>query len=202
MTSDNTSSLKKSRLKLIAVFTMFFGPLIAAVVWYYVFGAAYAPRSGTNNAPLVQPPVPLAAFANVRLDGSRIGLADLQGHWTVVHRLQQNCGAPCEAVLYNTRQTRLALGKDSVRIRRILLGQDVVQMESVAEQHPDMQLVLRVPGGLGSQVSTVAEANGASADDAVLVDPLGNVMMLIPAGLDPSKLLKDLKKLMKLSKVG
>ena len=75
-------------------------------------------------------------------------------------------------------------------------------MGEVALEHPDMDLVLRGTGGLGDQLAPVVADNGAGPDDALLVDPLGNVMMLIPASLDPSDLLKDLKKLMKLSKVG
>ena len=43
---------------------------------------------------------------------------------------------------------------------------------------------------------------GFTQDDALLVDPLGNVMMAIPLQLDPGKLLKDLKKLLKLSRIG
>ncbi len=202
MTATDAPSVKRSRLKLIAVFAIFFGPLILAVVWYYGLGAIYAPRSGTNNAPLIQPPVPLSNFTNLQLDGNQITVDDLKGHWTVVHRMEQECGESCETALYNTRQTRIALGRDANRVRRILLGQDVRQMESVAEQHPDLHLVLRIDGGLGSQLIPVADANDALKDDAMLVDPLGNVMMVIPAALDPSKLLKDLKKLMKLSKVG
>ena len=191
-----------SRLKLVAVFVMFFGPLIFALVWYYGMGAAFAPRSGTNHAPLVAPPVVLEAFTNPRPDGSLVGLDDLQGHWTVVHRLDGNCGEACRTSLYNTRQTRLALGRNTERVRRILLGTDAGMMGEAALEHPDMDLVLRGVGGLGDQLAPVAADNGAGPDDALLVDPLGNVMMLIPASLDPSDLLKDLKKLMKLSKVG
>ena len=38
--------------------------------------------------------------------------------------------------------------------------------------------------------------------DAVLIDPLGNLMMVVPLDLDPRLLLKDLKKLLKLSRIG
>ena len=60
----------------------------------------------------------------------------------------------------------------------------------------------RVNAGLDDQLKPIVQLLQAAPDDAFLVDPLGNVMMLIPGTLDPSDLLKDLKKLMKLSKVG
>ena len=202
MNAGRTPKPSLSRLKLVAVFVMFFGPLIFAVVWYYGLGAVLAPRSGTNHAPLVAPPVVLEAFTNPRPDGSLVGLDDLKGHWTVVHRLEGACGEACGTSLYNTRQTRLALGRDTGRVRRVLLGGDAALMGEAAREHPDMDLVLRGDGGLDDQLAPVAEDHGAGPDDALLVDPLGNVMMLIPAAMDPSDLLKDLKKLMKLSRVG
>lgn len=202
MSAGRTPTLSGSRIRLVAVFIMFFGPVILAVVWYYGLGAAYAPRGGANHAPLVAPPVPLEAFANPVPDGGEVGLDSLQGHWTVVHRLGETCGEDCGTSLYNTRQTRMALGKDSHRVRRVLLGRDAEKMRQVAAEHPDLDLLLRRAGGLGDQLAPVAEDQGAGPDDALLVDPLGNVMMLIPASLDPSDLLKDLKKLLKLSRVG
>ncbi len=189
-------------MKLVLVFALFFGPLMFALVWYYGLSAMHAPRSATNHAPLIAPPVVLTSFSNPRTDGRLLELDGLKGHWTIVHRLDGVCGVSCQTSLYNTRQTRLALGKDAGRIHRILLGWNVDALQEATQDHPDMSLVLRSKQGLGEQVVPVATQNGAGPDDALLVDPLGNVMMLIPASLAPSELLKDLKKLMKLSKVG
>jgi hypothetical protein len=203
MTSRDTPNIIRSRLKLLAIFALFFGPLIFAMIWYYGLDAAYAPSGGTNHAPLVAPVVPLKAFSNPRIDGEGdIDLGALERHWTVIHRLDGPCGPGCETALYNTRQTRLALGKDIKRIRRLLLGDDAALMRQAAREHPDLELVQRVAGGLAEQIGPVLRDQQAAPDDALLVDPLGNVMMLIPASIDPSDLLKDLKKLMKLSKVG
>ncbi len=192
----------RSRLKLILVFALFFGPLFVAVVWYHGLGAVYAPRSSVNHAPLITPPAALADFRNLRLDGSLLEMDGLRGYWTVVHRLERACGSDCEVSLYNTRQTRLALGKDATRVRRILLGDDQGLMTAAVQAHPDMEIVLRGEGGLEEQVIPVASEMNAGPDDALLIDPLGNVMMLIPVTINPSDLLKDLKKLMKLSQVG
>jgi cytochrome oxidase Cu insertion factor (SCO1/SenC/PrrC family) len=195
-------SIRHSRKKLLIVFGLFFGPLIIALIWYYGLGAAFLQRAATNHAPLVQPVVTLQPFTNLLLDQTQINLDRLQGKWTVLHRLGNTCGESCENALYNTRQTRLALGRDSNRVQRFLLGRNVNLLETAGAEHADLGLILRINGGLDSQLTPVIESMAMGQDDALLVDPLGNVMMVIPADLNPSYLLKDLKKLLKLSKIG
>jgi len=199
---NQDAAISRSRLKLLIVFTLFLGPLIIAVVWYYGFGAVFAPKSAVNNAPLVQPAVPLDPFTNLRLDGEQVNLENLSGRWTMVHRLGSECDDGCVLSLYNTRQTRLALGKDSNRVQRFLLGSDVALMESIAANHADLGLLLNVAGGLNSQLEPIVDSEHIGPHDALLIDPLGNVMMSVPTDLNPSLLLKDLKKLLRLSKIG
>jgi cytochrome oxidase Cu insertion factor (SCO1/SenC/PrrC family) len=203
MTAPDAPSVTRSRIKLIAVFALFFGPLFLAVIWYYGLGAAYAPRGGTNHAPLVTPAQPLAAFSNPGINGGNgLDREALQDHWTIIHRIEERCEAACKTSLYNTRQTRLALGKDLSRIHRVLVVSDIGSAPQIQTEHPDLLIVRRVNAGLDDQLKPIVQLLQAAPDDAFLVDPLGNVMMLIPGTLDPSDLLKDLKKLMKLSKVG
>ncbi len=195
-------AIKRSRIKLLIVFGLFLGPLFFALIWYYGLGAVFLPRAATNHAPLVQPVVILQPFTNLQLDQTEIDLSTLKGKWTVVHRLGVRCGEACEKSLYNTRQTRLALGKDANRVQRFVLGSSVNQLEIVGADHADLGLMLRITGGLETQLMPLVESMSLEQDDALLVDPLGNVMMVIPFDLNPSHLLKDLKKLLKLSKIG
>jgi len=49
------------------------------------------------------------------------------------------------------------------------------------------------------------EVDGIPMQDAkrvYIIDPLGNLMMYYPPGADPGGMLKDLKKLLKYSKIG
>ena len=203
MTASDAPSVTRSRLKLVAVFALFFGPLFLAVIWYYGLGAVYAPRGATNHAPLVTPPVPLTTFSNPGVAGGNGLTRDaLLDHWTIIHRIEERCAEACETSLYNTRQTRLALGKDLGRIHRILVVSDSGPVTQIQAGHPDLQILRRADSGLDNQLIPIVQSLKASPDDAFLVDPLGNDMMLIPSSLDPSDLLKDLKQLMKLSKVG
>ncbi|MBX2867228.1 MAG: hypothetical protein KTR18_01025 [Acidiferrobacterales bacterium] len=198
----SASDIKRSRFKFLAVLGFFFVPFFLAIVGYFFFPHLLYSGGRVNNAPLVEPVVTLEPFTNLQLNQQQLTLESLQKKWTVVHRLDQQCDESCEVSLYNTRQIRIALGKDTNRVQRVLLGSDVGLLEAAGNDHPDIKLVLRISEGLDSQLSTIVAREKLGPNDALLIDPLGNVMMAIPSDLNPTKLLKDLKKLLKLSKIG
>ena len=194
--------MNRGRLKLALIFAAFLGPLLAAFAWYYG-GDAPATRATTNHAPLLAPPLALRGFANPAADGAlAFDLDALKRRWTVVHLLPESCAAECRAALYNTRQARLALGRDAPRVRRVFIAAGRAQLASLAAAHPDATRLLRAAGGLENQLIRLRRCRNLNPADALLIDPLGNVMLVIPATLDPRLLLKDLKRLLKLSRVG
>ena len=214
--------MNRGRLKLVIIFAAFLGPLLAAFIAYYGMdglgglgglGGPPTPRVGTNHAPLLSPMIPLQPFSNATVDAhananARITFASLKQHWSVIHTLAEHCQQSCEQSLYHTRQTRLALGKDANRVQRILLSPNRALLNRLATAHPDAIRVLvhaagdESPHGLENQLRHIIRQHNLGADDALLVDPLGNLMMIIPASLDPGRLLKDLKHLLKVSRIG
>ncbi|MDD9810783.1 MAG: hypothetical protein OXU71_03575 [Gammaproteobacteria bacterium] len=203
--------MNRGRLKLALIFAAFLGPLLAAFAWYYGGGDAAATRATTNHAPLLAPPLALRGFANPAADDgdgaqfaqfAQFDLDALKRRWTVVHLLPESCAAGCRAALYNTRQARLALGRDAPRVRRVFIAAGRAQLASLAAAHPDATRLLRAANGIENQLIPLRRRRNLNPADALLIDPLGNVMLVIPATLDPRLLLKDLKKLLKLSRVG
>jgi cytochrome oxidase Cu insertion factor (SCO1/SenC/PrrC family) len=191
-----------SRVKLVLVLFIFIGPVVAAFFWYYGLGERYFPKTSVNNAPLVVPVVVLDEFSNPQPDGSPFSLDTLRGHWSLVHTLAGQCGEACVLILYNTRQSRLALGKDAHRVQRVLLSSSESLLQQLQDDHPDAVLLQTDENGLENQLAPVLEAQQASPDDVLVVDPLGNVMMRIPPDMDPGLILKDLKRLLKVSRIG
>ena len=153
-------SIKNSRIKLLAVIGLFILPLIFAFIWYYGLGAAWVAGGATNHAPLIQPIVPLQAFANPKLDNTEINLESLQRRWTIVHRLGNQCQQSCQKSLYNTRQTRKALGRNSIRVQRIVVGSDITILEQVKTDHADVVQILRAPDGLDAQLVQIVTDYG------------------------------------------
>ena len=192
----------RGRLKLLLVLGLFIGPLLVAFLWYYGLGGVLAPSGKTNHGNLVQPVVSLKDFEDHLSDSSPFTLDGLKHKWTIVHVASVTCGEDCQRSLYNTRQTRVAVGKDANRIQRILLLDDDTSADEIKENHVDMKIITLQSSKLMEQLAPVVKSMNAGPHDALIVDPLGNVMMVIPLELDPRLLLKDLKKLLKLSRVG
>ena len=202
MNTPTKTRLTRSRLQLLLVLSCFFAPLVVAITGYYGFEAPLAPVKQTNNAVLISPVSVLRDFSQPDIDGQRLDLDSLRRRWTIVHRLGGQCAQRCRTALYNTRQARLALGKDAHRVQRLILSPNATLLTELAAEQPDSKRALLLDNGLGQQLESIFRQHGMTADDAVLVDPLGNVMLSIPQHLNPSLLIKDLKKLLKVSRIG
>jgi hypothetical protein len=121
-------------------------------------------------------------------------LAPLRGKWVLVTADDAACSPACERKLYIVRQVRKAQGKEMERLDRLWLLTDAGK--------PRAELVAALDGGhIASADAELLKALPNTAD-IYLVDPLGNLMMRFPAEADPSKMIKDLQRLLKYSSFG
>jgi len=120
-------------------------------------------------------------------------IAPLKGKWVLVTFDAAACDAACERKLYVVRQVRRAQGKEMDRMERLWVVTDAGK--------PRVEVLAAIEG---SRVSTDAALAKGFPDTAgiYLVDPLGNLMMRFPADPDPSKMIKDLQRLLKYSGAG
>jgi hypothetical protein len=146
----------------------------------YLYG--WAPGATANYGELI-PPRPLSAAP----------LAALRGKWVLVSFDAAACDAYCERKLYFMRQVRRAQGKDFERVERLWVITDAGT--------PRAEVLAAIEGTrLGS---LAAEGFPGNAPDHIyLVDPLGNLMLRFPRDPDPSKMIKDLQRLLKYSRIG
>jgi hypothetical protein len=128
----------------------------------------------------------------------------LEGKWTLLYFGPGSCPASCRTGLYDTRQVRAALGKDSERVQRVFLAEgDLGAMPLTKADHPDLAIV-RATEEAAPLIALLrqAQAGGAADDRIYLIDPLGNLMMWYAADAAPKGMLEDLKRLLGLSHVG
>jgi hypothetical protein len=121
----------------------------------------------------------------------------LRGKWVLVSFDAAACDAYCEKKLYFMRQARTAAHKDAGRVERLWVLTDAGQ--------PRAALLAAIEGTrIVSSKDTAAAKDfpGNVADHIYVIDPLGNLMMRFPRDPDPSKLLKDLQRLLRLSQIG
>jgi cytochrome oxidase Cu insertion factor (SCO1/SenC/PrrC family) len=207
--SDNASSesiaAAVGRRKLIALMAIYAAPLIAAWLWLgYVRSNDGAGVS--VNGELIQPAVPLKAFELRDSNNEAWGLSGISEKWSMVYFADETCAEVCEQTLYNMRQVRLSTGRRMQRVQRVLVTPNVASMAETLSQASEGLVVV---GGEADAINNLKQqVNDAQAgmppcqDCVYLVDPFANVMMRFPPDLDPKKMLKDLKHLLKVSRIG
>ncbi len=200
--NSKSANVRNGRVKLLMVLGCFIGPLLVAFIWYYGLGGIGATSSLVNHAPLIEPVKTMTDFEQKDVQGQSLNLESLKRRWTIIHVLADGCPEDCQKALYNSRQMRAALGKDALRVQRFILSPNEALLTQIGVEHSDAIRALTIDPALGQQLQSIFSENVKSGYDAVLVDPLANAMMVIPVELNPSLLLKDMKKLLRLSKIG
>ena len=120
--------------------------------------------------------------------------------WNLIYRMPKNCSQMCSDEIYLIRQVNIALGKDMNRLERVIVLNQTISSSEVDD------LVIKYPKAIvvKNNSSTFINEINKITDRYVLLltDPLGNVILGYNEGFEGKKLLKDIKKLLKLSKIG
>ncbi len=115
---------------------------------------------------------------------------NLQGLWTLAYVTKQ-CDSICVKVLHDIKTVRILMNEDMLRIQCLLL------MTSKAKVQQIDVLV-----GYSSE-SLSRQFNQFSKNSLFLIDPLGNVMLYYNSKqLEVKRVIKDLKRLLKYSRIG
>ena len=183
------------RLKMLLVLAVCASPVVASYYTYFVV----RPSGSTAYSTLVQPAVPMPDVAARTLDGKTQALRGLAGQWLLVTVDGGACGAACEKRLYIQRQLREMAGRESERIDKLWLVIDDAPLSSSLQAAllatPAMN-ILRLPRAVVAHWLQPA-AGKALEDHLYIVDPLGDWMMRAPADADPSRLKRDVDKLLR-----
>lgn len=180
------ATLRRNRIKLVALAAVFFVPLLTAWVMVLV---GWRPAGMVNYGTLVQPPVEVAA-AEFRLGDEALEAAWFRGRWTMLVVLSGGCDAACEEVLDQTARVHVALNQNMDRVRRVL----------VLPEGADVPAQLAEFERLSASDSLVRHWNAEGATSVQLVDPGGLHMMSYALPLDARGLLKDFERLLRISR--
>jgi len=191
----NAEQIRSGRIKLLAMALFFAFPVVAGYVAYFF---DFVPHGSGNYGTLIAPR-PLSDATLKGVDGRPFKLSELRGKWLLVQFDSGACDAYCERKLYFMRQVRKALGRDTSRVERVWLLTD--------DSAPNPRLLdavegTRIASAGGSGFASEFPAEASRVDHIYVIDPLGNLMMRFPRDPDPSKMLKDVQRLLKLSGIG
>ncbi len=191
-----------SRVYILALFAVFFAPLLFAV-WLYFGANSWLTLETQNHGVLIQPPRPLNEFSVISLNGAKWEQEQFIGKWTLLYLGNQSCDLYCEASLFKMRQVRLSLGRDRQRIQRKFIGVSnhsyTENLNSIFENYPDMQIAWFDQSQFHIHLP---QFKGLDEHLIYLIDPLGNLMMCYSKHATAKGIKKDLKRLLKVSKIG
>ncbi|MDJ0833872.1 MAG: hypothetical protein QNJ69_10150 [Gammaproteobacteria bacterium] len=199
MSEQQEKSLAVHRLKFLALISIFILPFIAAWVALYVFD--YRPGS-KNYGELVQPVRTLEFPALMARDNRQLD-DEFWTKWTFVILDNGECAKLCRDNLYYLRQMRVALGRDVNRVQNLLIMKQAVnsELDTFLAEYPELTVIEQAEQSLLEKFR-LPEREPGEASILYLVDPAGNLMMTYPAVNDPSSILSDMRRLLKVSQIG
>ncbi len=203
----NTDRQRAQRWKLLFLAALFFVPLGLSFLWYYGL-TELRPDAGVQRGELIHPARPLPQLALPLATGGVTSPEFLERTWTLLYLAPGPCDEACRERVTELRQLRLALGRESSRVTGVLLYSgpapdrrwlDTEHSGLIAATVDDAaardQLLAAFPGG-DDPAALMA------AGRVYIVDPNGNLMMAYAAGTPLKDIHEDLKRLLRLSRIG
>jgi hypothetical protein len=197
-----TDPSRRPRRMLLGLATLFFAPLLIAALLYFVF-PEWAPSGKVNYGELVDPARPLPELQFVDVQNMPADPKLFHGRWSYVYLGSADCETTCRDKLFQIRQIRTLLNEKRSRVQRVYVAPDVAALvrarELLAADHPDLVFVAAAP---------IASAalnqffGGHDAQTLYLLDPHANLVLAYPAAADSPGILKDIKRLLRLSQIG
>lgn len=180
----------RSRKQLLLIFALFLGSVLLAAGLFFT---GFKPMGTVNNGVLVTPQ-PVLESGLSAADGAPLDRSTFAGRWTMLLVSRDDCRQACLETLDQLKRVQIALNQDMDRVQLGL----VLLNEAAAPEVPIKDLLLLRAGEAQLRDWRLPEA-GTLDQTVHLVDPRAFRMMAYPAPLDARGLLKDLKRLLKLS---
>ena len=203
---EQTPHKKSNRFTIIAFLALFTLPVIIA--WTAYFSGWFESVNTTNNGEWVTPILAFEDYSPVYSENSPVVLAPGETWKLIMPAKVASCqnddtDKKCLINLYLMGQTHIALGKNNERLERILYNGTASyteeQLKALKERFLDVKVVNNSSG-----------TSKSLPDNYIyIIDPVGNIILRYPfvdkqedIFLSGKGILKDLKKLLKLSRLG
>lgn len=185
---------RSSRTSLWLIGILCAAPVVASYIAFY-----FAPPAGHTNYGELLATGPLPDARLKLADGTAFQFSQLRGKWVLLMVDSGRCDEYCQRKLFSLRQLRLTQGKDMERIERAwLIADDMMPAAAVVGDFQGTWLIRAA----GSELLGQLPVAGALADHIYVIDPLGNLVLRYPRDADPGRIIKDLARLLKTSRIG
>ena len=192
--------MNRNQIKLLIIISIFIIPFVISYFLLDKYGSNQEWQT-TNYGNFVNPAL---SINNIEIKSSIDNISNtnsLNGKWTLIQFSHQDCLKGCLETTYLLRQINTALGKDMNRVQRLFISDSKIPAKlliKLEKLYPKLLVVNGSTNALYNLLKNILKTNTV----VLLTDPIGNVILAYKKGFEGKKLLKDLKKLLKLSRIG
>ena len=176
--------------------------ILSSTVWYY--SGASLPEGRINNGQLLSPPID-AGKLGVTYDYQPFNIETIERDWMIFQFIKGDCSSICDDAAYVARQANIALNRESIRVSRFLLS-DSDKNFDILEKYKPLNHATYNESSLIAKEFENQNINPFEEGALFIVDPLGNIIMFYGPKEDKNEnfkqILEDLKKLLRVSKIG
>ena len=201
---DDENSNKKNKIIIIVIVLVFIAPSILS--WYVFNHTDFLETRGTSNyGQIITPPIQLENLSLIDpLNPDRKDT--LHGKWSMIY-VAERCDDICMQNVYRMRQIHMGMGKHSLRVQKVLflIDQDLDELSSLLANYKGQQVINTnsVDTDILLEKFRIEGVKDLPRFQRIYIsDPFGNLMMSYPPGINPKGILKDLKKLLRTSRIG
>jgi len=199
MSTETDIKTERKNTTLWILLGSFIVPMVVAYL-YFFFGDR---PSVSSNGVLINPVVDIETLGLSDESGSLLDRDALTPKWRIYTFVDSNCDADCQQKLFNMRQINVALGKNRQRLQHVIVhltspDSDFAQL--IESEHQQAIKLFAKDESIKALANNPAE--NTNQQTIYLVDPLGNIMMKFSADLTAKLILKDINKLLKISRIG
>lgn len=177
-------------------------PVLAGGLLY--LNPGLLPPTRVHHGELFDPVRSLTAMRLTRIGGGPFGPEELREKWNLVWVTAAPCDGACRERLDRMLQIHLALGKDHLRLQRLVIFLDrarAPQFAAAIKAYRDT--IALAPADARSRAFLAATFGVRNRiEELFIVDPQSNLILRYENGADPEGVLKDLKRLLKYSWIG
>ena len=192
----------KNKLIIVIISLVFISPVLLSY-WFLNHTDTVEDRGTTNYGRLIQPLRQLENYALVD-PFSPDSKHQLHGKWNLVY-ITNICADTCIDNLYRMRQLHIGTDKYSPRVQRVLLMTQgsVEDLTAKLTDYKGQKVIM--PDDMPELVSQFLAAGIEQPllqNRLYIIDPMGNLMMSYAPDTPPRGILKDIKKLLRASRIG
>ncbi len=191
--------MDQGKKSFIALVFVFLAPVLLGTLVFFNKEKLGLGGSTVNYGTLITPVIPLntQGLSEYATDAEKSKI--ITKKWTLLYIALDSCDTTCKERLLLMKNVRLLMNEDMRRIRTTLVSADNTLQETLKTDYPDL-VFARIDT---STTPFLSQFKHKAVNPIYLIDPLGNLMMFYPQTKSDHKLMiKDLKRLLKYSRVG